>query len=114
MDVRLSNYVRGTIVDSNSKPLRSVCVELADVTEERGWCHALTDKKGRFRINSVKAGNYFLILNQENKRTQEMPFPRLYYPGVMEREKATMLSVKHGQSLNNLNVVISERTPVQE
>jgi hypothetical protein len=43
-----------------------------------------------------------------------MPFPRLYYPGVMEREKATMLSVKHGQSLNNLNVVISERTPVQE
>ena len=114
MEIRLSNHVSGTIVDSHSKPLRWVCVALADVTDERHWCHDLTDKKGRFRINSVKAGKYILILNPENKLTQEMPFPRLYYPGVTEREKATTISVKHGQSLNNLNIVISDHTSVQE
>ena len=62
-----------------------------------------------------EVGDRFLLyLNPENKPTKEMPFPRLYYPGVTEREKATTISIKHGQSLNNLNIIISERSPVQK
>ena len=109
IELRLSNYVSGTIVDSRSKPLQWVCVSLVPV-EDEGFiaCNDLTDSQGRFRVNSVRAGTYFLILNYENKPTQEMPFPRLYYPGVVDRDKASTLSVKHGESVKGLQIVISD------
>ena len=37
-----------------------------------------------------------------------MPFPKLYYPGVPEREKATPITVRHGESIKNLRVVIKK------
>ena len=36
-----------------------------------------------------------------------MPFPKLYYPGVAECEKAKTITLKHGESVNNLSVTRS-------
>jgi hypothetical protein len=66
----------------------------------------LTDELGRFQIDAVEAGSYIIIFNYENKITSRMPFPKLYYPGVPEREKARTITLKHGESASNLNVVI--------
>jgi hypothetical protein len=106
----LSNRVSGTVYDSNSKPMPSVCVSLVPVDDESLLsCNSLTDERGRFQIDSVEAGTYVIVLNYENKITTEMPFPKLYYPGVPERGKATTITVKHGESVTNLRVVIKSR-----
>ena len=108
INVRLSNHISGTVVDSNSQPLQWVCVSLAPVNDQSSLvCNGLTDKRGRFHIDSVAAGTYLLIFNYENKPTREMPFPRLFYPGVIDRNQARTISVKHGESLSGLNVVIT-------
>lgn len=107
LKLKLSNHVRGAIYDSNRKPMQWVCVSLVPANDESFLaCNDLTDEQGRFRFDAVEAGNYVIILNYENKMTAAMPFPKLYYPGVQEREKAQTITVKHGESINNLNVVI--------
>jgi hypothetical protein len=68
----------------------------------------LTDELGHFQIDSVEAGIYIIIFNYENKITTQMPFPKLYYPGVPQREKAKTITLKHGESANNLSVVIKK------
>lgn len=105
--LKLSNHVSGTIYNSNSKPMQWVCVSLVPANDESFLaCNSLTDARGRFEIDAVEAGTYVIILNYENKITTRMPFPKLYYPGVAEREKAKVITVKHGESVNNLSVVI--------
>jgi hypothetical protein len=105
--LKLSNHVSGTIYDSNSKPMRWVCVSLVPANDESFLgCNSLTDELGRFQIDAVEAGSYIIIFNYENKITSRMPFPKLYYPGVPEREKARTITLKHGESASNLNVVI--------
>src|SRR5258705_1533230 len=107
--LELSNHISGTIYDSNSKPMQWVCVSLVPANDESFLaCNSLTDELGRFQIDSVEAGTYVIILNHENKRTTSMPFPKLYYPGVTEREKAKVITVKHGENVKNLKVVIQK------
>lgn len=110
VDIRLelSNHVSGTVHDSNSKPMQRVCVSLLPTNDERPYCNALTDELGRFQIDSVKAGTYIIIFNYENKITTQMPFPKLYYPGVTDRERAKTITLKHGESVNNLSVIIGK------
>ena len=108
IELRLSNHVSGTVLDTQSRPLDSVCVSLVPIKDQSLLeCNVFTDKKGRFQIESVEAGAYLLIFNHKNKLTREMPFPRLYYPGVIERKDARTLDVKHGQSLDGLNVAVT-------
>jgi hypothetical protein len=107
--LELNNHVSGTIYDSNSKPMPWVCVSLVPFNDENLLaCNSLTDELGRFQINSVEAGTYIIILNYESKITTRMPFPKLYYPGVTEREKAKTITLKHGESVTNLKVVIKK------
>ncbi|MBC8029917.1 MAG: carboxypeptidase regulatory-like domain-containing protein [Pyrinomonadaceae bacterium] len=107
MRLELSNHVSGIIYDSSSKPMRRVCVSLVPIDDDRFLaCNSLTDDQGRFQIDSVEAGTYLIILNYENKRTAEMPFPKLYYPGVTDRDQAKVITVKHGEVVNDLKVVI--------
>ena len=103
----LNNHVSGTVYDSNSKPMDRVCVTLVPANEEGSpICNDLTDELGRFRIDAIETGHYVILLTYENKTTTGMPFPKHYYPGVTEREKATTITVKHGESKTNLRVVI--------
>jgi len=107
--LKLSNHVSGTIYDSNSKPMPWVCVSLVPANHESVLaCNSLTDELGRFQIDAVEAGSYIMILNYKNKITIRMPFQKLYYPGVAEREKAKTITLKHGESVNDLSVVIKK------
>ena len=109
MRLKLSNHVSGTIYDSNSRPMQWVCVSLVPANDESLLaCNSLTDELGHFQIDSVEAGTYIIIFNYENKITTRMPFPKLYYPGVQERENAKTITLKHGESANNLSVVIKK------
>lgn len=105
--LKLSNHVSGFVYDANSKPMQWVCVSLVPANDERYLgCNSLTDERGRFQIDKVESGSYVLILNHENKLTERMPFPKLYYPGVTARENAKVINVKHGESVKDLSFII--------
>ena len=51
-----------------------------------------TGGAGRFAIQRLPPGDYLLVANSEG-------FPTTYFPGVQEREKATVIHVESGQQL---------------
>lgn len=108
IEFALSNHISGTVLDAKRRPLKWVCVSLAKADkEERNLdCNALTEADGSFRFDGVSAGTYMLVFNPKDKPTSNMPFRKLYYRDATERTNATTITVKHAESVNNLNVVI--------
>jgi len=100
------NSVRGRVIGPKGKPMSGVCVYLLRPEAEWGSSDC-TDEQGRFEISSVSAGEYILGANQDDKPSSREPFRKIFYPGVSERERAAVISVRPGENVENLDLVIS-------
>ncbi len=107
--LRVNNKVTGVVTTSDGKPMPRVCVLLVPDEPRFPYCRAFTKADGSFVIETVRAQSYYLILNPENVRTSEQPFPKLYYPGVTNPEQAKVLTVKFGESIEGLKFVVPSR-----
>ena len=101
------NAVEGRVVDPDGKPLAHISAHLwkPDQVGE-SETYGITDDSGHFRITSVLPGSYLVVLNQDGKLSTKEPFPRLFYPGVMEREKATLIDIGIGETVKGIDVMI--------
>ena len=101
------NAIEGSVVGPDGKPIAHLSAHLwkPDQIDESDT-YGLTDDSGHFRITSVPAGSYLLVLNQDGKLGTREPFPRLFYPGVAEREKATLIDIRIGETVKGIDVMI--------
>lgn len=99
--------IEGSVVDPNGKPMPNVYAHLwkPDQVEE-SEIFGRTDESGHFRIKSVAAGSYLLVLNQDGKLSTAKPFPRLFYPGVTERERATLINIRNGETVKGIDLIL--------
>jgi len=102
---RIENYVRGRVIGPQGKPMSEVCVYLLAPGQEWGP-DACTDEDGRFEITSIVPGEYILVANPKDSPSSNQPFRRVFYPGVAERDRAAVISVVQGQTIDNLDLVI--------
>lgn len=101
------NAVEGRVVDANGNPMAHVCAYLWSPDQSDGFGQFnCTDEQGRFRIDSVLAGSYHLVLNWSGKPRSREPFAKTFYPGVAEREKAALITIGDGETVKDINVVI--------
>ena len=105
------NAVEGKLVGPKGDPLAKTCAYLRrpddDMNMVRGDTRtACADANGRFRIESIPPGHYVLVLNQDGLAKGVAPFPRVFYPGTTELEKATTITVALGQTLKDIDVVV--------
>ncbi len=106
----IQNSVSGRIVDHKGKPLVHVCVNL--LAPGKSWGPSdCTNEQGQFEITSISEGQFVLVANLDGKFSPNEPFQTTYYPGVAEREFATVINLGPGDTLNNFNLII---TPVAE
>jgi hypothetical protein len=104
-----SNNVSGVVRDSSGRGLKSVCVSFKPPDNESvGACSDLSDELGRFQIDSVEAGAYLMFFTYRPKETAGKSFPKFYYPGVSKRGEAKIFTLKHGEIINNLKVVVAK------
>lgn len=102
---RIETHVRGRVIGPNGKPMSAVCVYLLAPGQDWG-ADACTDNDGRFEITSVMPGEYTLVANPKDSPTSSEPFHRIFYPGVSERERAAVISVAQGQTIDNVDLLI--------
>ncbi|MBL8240365.1 MAG: hypothetical protein JNM66_23290, partial [Bryobacterales bacterium] len=99
------NAVEGRVVGPDRQPLRGVCVYAIPAGDRAGrnfrW-FSCTKDGGIFRIDDIPAGSYRLMVNRESEVTGRAPYGRLYYPGVVELEKAEIIHVGVGEHRENL------------
>jgi hypothetical protein len=104
----VDNFVRGRVLGPKGGPLPDVCVYLLRPGQDEWGPSGCTDKQGRFEISSIPPDEYVLVANQDDKPSYRRPFRRTFYPGVSERERAAVISVAPGQTIENIDIVISK------
>ncbi|MDX6384519.1 MAG: hypothetical protein QOK48_2092 [Blastocatellia bacterium] len=66
----------------------------------------MTDEKGKFEITSVPRGEFLLVLNHDGKLSSREPFKKFYYPNVTGPEQAAVISIRPGEIINDIDVVV--------
>lgn len=100
----ISNRIRGIFYDSTGKPLKDVCLRLRPAAgkEVQGFFEMdCTDSNGTFEMDEIPAGNYVLVINEDDKISASQPFPKFYYPATPDRDKAIQISIGPGQYLDD-------------
>jgi len=102
----IDNFVRGRVLGPRGRPLEGVCVYMLRPEEDKFGPSDCTDKQGRFEISSIAPDDYVLVANKDDKPSDREPFRRIFYPGVSERERAAVINIAPGDTIENLNIVI--------
>lgn len=103
----IDNALRGKVYDPEGKLMRGVCVSLILPQGEvpsfslKSDC---TEDDGTFEIKEIPAGSYVLAVNLGGKFSSREPFKRFYYPDVSERERATVINIGAGESLEGFDI----------
>lgn len=101
--------ITGRVFGVDGRALQDVCVRLLlrDTPEATGFLLDCTDKEGRFKIDEIPLGEYFLVANDDGRISGKEPFPTVYYPGVLEKQKATLLTFASGDKLEDFDIHIA-------
>ena len=103
----IENTVRGKVIGPNGKPMHKVCVYLWGLEQKDGYGPAdCTDENGKFEIQSISEGQYVAVVNNNGKLSSREPFRTLYYPNVAERERAAVITIGPGETINDINIVV--------
>lgn len=102
----VDNFVRGRVLGPKGRPMSSVCVYLWPPGAEPMGSFDCTDEQGRFEITSVRKGEYVLVANHDGKLSSREPFRRIFYPSVPERERAAVIAIGPGETIENLDIVV--------
>jgi hypothetical protein len=103
----VDNAVRGKIYDPGGRVMKDVCVDLVPAQgEPPQYFHKsdCTEADGSFEIKEVPAGSYLLVVNKRGKINSKEPFKMFYHPDVFERERATVITIGLGETLEGLDI----------
>ena len=107
ISLTLNNRIAGRVTTATGEPLNQVCVLLVSPEDtDTSACNDFTETDGTFKMESVEAGSYQLLVNPKNIRSTHHRFPKQYYPGVVNAADAKVFTLKSGESVEGLNFVV--------
>lgn len=103
-----NNRIAGRVFGADGRVLPNVCLDLAtkDTLTARSDIFDCTDKDGRYELKEIPPGEYLIVLNREGKISSDEPFPTAYFPGVFEKDKATVLAITQSANLEDYDIHI--------
>lgn len=106
--LEIDSVVRGKVHGPNGKPMYGVCLYLLSKEGEGGGGFDCTNEQGKFEITSVPPGEYVLAANKDGKLSSREPFRTFYYPNVAEKERAAVISIRLGETVNDINISVPQ------
>lgn len=111
--LQADNEIRGTVFGPDGGIMPKVYLDLisAEVSEDEAFenyfrVNGYTNDEGSYTLDDMPAGKYLIVINKENKLSY--PYPTVYYPGVIEKEKATIITLSMGDKRTNYDIHIPE------
>ena len=102
------NRIAGTVFGADGRVLPNVCLNLTtkEKSVRHNWIFDCTDKQGRYELKEIPPGEYLIVLNSEGKISSDEPFPTAYFPGVFDKDKATVLTIAQSTNLEDYDIHI--------
>lgn len=101
--------VSGKVTDATGRAVPNLPLEMrgadADTRNINTFLHAQTNQEGAFEFKVVPPGDYWLGFRIMSSQSTQ-PYPRTFYPGVQTRAAAKIISIKEGESLNGLELLM--------
>ena len=113
------NAISGKVIGADGKPMSGVCLELvpADLAENKRSPYFrvfdCTEEDGSYVLDDMPAGRYLIVANYHEKISASEPFRETYYPGTLEKEKATVITLAQGDRRTDYDIHIPSQVPTQ-
>ncbi len=109
-----NSVITGKVFDAFGEPIDRVCLDLipADKSPDRYFrIFDCTEEGGKFKLEEMPPGKYLIVVNARGIISGDEPFKPVYYPGVFEKEKATVITITEGSRPKNLDIRIPTQQP---
>lgn len=103
----------GTVRQADGAPAGEIAIELARKEQGGGLAQVFriyTDKRGRFNVEGVPAGDY-LLGNEiwSGRPSNSTPYPTHYYPNSPDLQHAAIIHLVPFQQFHNANLTLPKR-----
>lgn len=102
---KIDNAVEGHVYDQNGRALANAGIALMPEKDDVGESSQFTNRKGRFKFESVTAGRYKLIVH-EDKPGSALTRASYYDPQKSKQLTALIVDIKHGESMRGLKIFV--------
>jgi len=99
----------GRVLNPQGLPINKAEIVISEADKERFqgyWGHAYSDEDGRYRFRRVPPGRYVLAIRFDGMTGQQRPFAQTYFPGVIEKSQATVISLKEGEKIDSYDLEV--------
>ena len=104
---KIDNAVEGHVYDQNGKPVADASIALVSEENDFGGSSQFTDKKGRFKFESVSAGRYKLIVHEDMRDSGQLTRVSEYDTKKSKLLTTLIVNLKHGESLRGLKISVT-------
>ena len=105
----------GRVVDASGQPIPKIWISVydpdADPIKDFEKIDR-TDDQGKFSFKPLPAGRYLISVNHQRYRDPQDPtlaYPSVFYPGVIDRPNAELISLGTGENLEGVEVRVPLR-----
>lgn len=113
IQVFASGSIQGRVLDSMDRPLPSVLVYIVpaavkQLPKRRQRYGESQGKKGYFEFVHIPPGEYLVFVDPSDMPTAGSPSRKTFYPGVHDRSKATVITLRAGEEIQNVDIRLRE------
>jgi hypothetical protein len=102
--------VRGRVVNSSGQPVAGATIRLSAPRQASPFAQAgggRTRVDGSFELGRIEAGDWTIELEMPAS-SSAVRHPLVYYPGVIERDAARIITLSPGETLGNVDFVLPD------
>ncbi len=112
LDAAQDGRISGRVTDEDGKPLAAVPVQAFNFDSRLGgletspFREAKTDAEGRYEIAGLPSQDYVVGVNGK-KYSDELAYPRVYYPGTKDALAAKRVNVQGTQVTQGIDLILA-------
>ena len=117
LTMKVARRVKGVVQDENGTPVPEIMVEMVPVKRKpERWrgpiLLAITDEQGRYAIDGIPPGDYYLGINVGSTPVKERPYARTYYPNTPDIAQALQIAFTSSPLMYDLDLRLLSKLPI--
>jgi hypothetical protein len=113
-------WISGKVVDASGNPTQGLEVEIIPIDSSKDRIYleydltSRTTSAGNYCIRGIPPGKYYLGSNLTDKPSGRQPYNPTYSPGTEDKNQATVIDIKLGERITNVDFLILKKFPTLE